>query len=117
MTPLYHFHLLYRHLDIRPVINAESSPLHPDSNLELLVSERKLLNTKLRTLLHMVILTGVILFFDFWLLVWAIHLSPVDLSMHRVFSRKKEHVCDLSWEARVRKFTKGRFYGTLTLYF
>ena len=28
LTPLYHFHPLHRHLDIRRVIIAESSPLH-----------------------------------------------------------------------------------------
>ena len=28
MTPLYHFHLLHRHLDISLAITAESSPLH-----------------------------------------------------------------------------------------
>ena len=28
LTPLYHFHLLHRHLDISWVITAESSPLH-----------------------------------------------------------------------------------------
>ena len=28
LTPLYHFHPLYRHLDISRVITAESSPLH-----------------------------------------------------------------------------------------
>ena len=28
LTPLYSFHLLYRHLDINRVVTAESSPLH-----------------------------------------------------------------------------------------
>ena len=28
LTPLYHFHPLYRHLDISRAITAESSPLH-----------------------------------------------------------------------------------------
>ena len=28
LTPLYHFHLLHRHLDISRAITAESSPLH-----------------------------------------------------------------------------------------
>ena len=28
LTPLYHLHLLHRHLDISPAITAESSPLH-----------------------------------------------------------------------------------------
>ena len=28
LTPHYHFHPLHRHLDIRRVITAESSPLH-----------------------------------------------------------------------------------------
>ena len=28
LTPLYHFHLLHRHLDISRAITGESSPLH-----------------------------------------------------------------------------------------
>ena len=32
LTSLYHFHLLYRHLDISWVITAESSPLHTASS-------------------------------------------------------------------------------------
>ena len=32
LTPHYHFHLLYKHLDISRAITAESSPLHIASN-------------------------------------------------------------------------------------
>ena len=31
LTPLYHFHLLHRHLDISRAVTAESSPLHISS--------------------------------------------------------------------------------------
>ena len=48
LTPLYHFHPLHRHLDICRTITAESSPQQPSLNREPLVSERKLLTTKLR---------------------------------------------------------------------
>ena len=52
LTPLYHFHPLYKHLDISRVITAERSPLHIASsrtqNREPLVSEGKSLDTKLR---------------------------------------------------------------------
>ena len=34
LTPHYHFHLLYRHLDISWVITAESSPLYIANSLE-----------------------------------------------------------------------------------
>ena len=47
LTPFYHFHPLHRHLDISRVITAENSPLH---TVEPLVSERKSLTTKLRSL-------------------------------------------------------------------
>ena len=57
LTPQYHFHLLHRYLDIGWVITAERSSQHiaqqPDSNWEPLVSERKSLTTKLRTLISM----------------------------------------------------------------
>ena len=35
LTPLYHFHLLHRHLDIGSTITAEGSPLHITTGLEL----------------------------------------------------------------------------------
>ena len=47
LSPLYHFHLLHRHLDISRAITAESSPLHI-----AIVSERKSLTTKLLTCLE-----------------------------------------------------------------
>ena len=59
LTFLNHFHLLHRHLNISRAITAESSPLQeltsahsekPDSNREPLVSESKLLTTKLSAL-------------------------------------------------------------------
>ena len=59
LTFLNHFHLLHRHVNISRAITAESSPLQeltsahsekPDSNREPLVSESKLLTTKLSAL-------------------------------------------------------------------
>ena len=54
LTPHYHFHPTQRHLDISPVITAESSPLYiggsKKSNREPLVSERKSLTTQLSAL-------------------------------------------------------------------
>ena len=53
LTPQYYFHPLHRHLDTSLANIAESSPLHlsTDSNWELLVSEDKLLTTKLHALI------------------------------------------------------------------
>ena len=52
LTPLYHFHLPHRHLDINCAITAESSPLHIASSQtrtgNLLFLECKSLTTKLR---------------------------------------------------------------------
>ena len=52
LTPPYHFYRLHRHLDITWAITAESSTLHIASSRaqtgEPLVSERKLLTTKLQ---------------------------------------------------------------------
>ena len=49
LSPHYHFHSFYGHLDIGRVITAESSPRQqPDSKREPLVSQRKSLTTKLR---------------------------------------------------------------------
>ena len=54
LTPLYHFYLLDRHLDISQAIAAKSSPLQiasRDSDREVLVFERKSLTTKLHALI------------------------------------------------------------------
>ena len=54
LIPLYHFHRLHRHFDIKPgdycreLTSAHSQ--QPDSNQEPLVSKRKSLTTKLRAL-------------------------------------------------------------------
>ena len=50
LTIHYHFHLLHKHLDSNWAITAESSPLYIKVNREPLVSECKLLTTKLHTL-------------------------------------------------------------------
>ena len=51
-TPHYYFHPLHRHLDISWAITAETSAHNqqPDSNREPLISQRKLLTTKLHAL-------------------------------------------------------------------
>ena len=50
LTPFYHFYPLDGHLDMSRAIAAESSPLSIEWSWEPLVSERKSLTTKLRTL-------------------------------------------------------------------
>ena len=51
LSPLYLFHPLHRHLDINPAITTEIAySQQPVSNQELLVSECRLLTTKLRAL-------------------------------------------------------------------
>ena len=54
LTPVYHFHPLHRHIDIRRIIIAESAPLHIANSWtrtrEPFVSEGKSLTTKLRAI-------------------------------------------------------------------
>ena len=52
LTPLHHFFSIHRYLDLSWMMTAESSLLHIASRLEAepLVSDRKLLTTKLRAL-------------------------------------------------------------------
>ena len=38
LTPLYHFHLLHRHLEFNQAITAESSPQHKAKFLQVIVS-------------------------------------------------------------------------------
>ena len=76
LNPLYHFHPLHRHLDNSRAITTGSSLLHlcqlsqqPDSNREPLVSESKLLTTKLRTL-HLTIRIHAAKMWEKYFCVW-----------------------------------------------
>ena len=53
LTPLYHVFCLHRHFDLSWMMTAESSLLHKansQTRIEILLSDRKLLTTKLRAL-------------------------------------------------------------------
>ena len=71
-NPPYHFHPLYRRLNISRAITAESSPLHIASSWtqtgNCWISERKLLTTKQRVILIIACIWKIIYYFSLFIL-------------------------------------------------